>query len=298
MSMLTRRWSRCKSFAMCVLVCAVVVSSGCTGARHRPLVALLTDYGSADAYTGVLQATIVRQCRDVTLVPITHEVPDFDIRAGSFILGIAAPAFPADTVFCVVVDPGVGTSRRSIILRTKDGRTFVGPDNGIFTDVAANEGVAGVWALDEARFAPPGALSRTFHGRDVYGPVAGMLAAGAKPERLGTAIERPVTFALYKPRRDGQVLTGVVRLVDGYGNIITNIPGEWIPANPGAPIDVTIKGQTRTYARQSTYAEASEGSGVVLVNSLGVVEIARNQAAAATEFPGAGTGSGVELHLP
>ena len=127
---------------------------GCSAPRSSaPVVAVLTDYGNRDAYVGVLYGAILSRCAGARLVPITHQVPDFDIASGSFILGMASEAFPEGTIFCTVVDPGVGTSRRSIVLRTKQGKVFVGPDNGTFTDVIRNQGLDGVWEIDEEAIA-------------------------------------------------------------------------------------------------------------------------------------------------
>jgi S-adenosylmethionine hydrolase len=265
-----------------------LILGGCAESRKpSPVVALLTDYGVRDAYVGVLNGAILTRCPNARLVTITHEAPDFDIQAASFLLGFASRSFPADTVFCTVVVPGVGTERRSIILRTRAGRLFVGPDNGTFTDVIAEQGLAGAWKVDESAFVRANGLSQTFHGRDVYGPVAGLLAGGTLPEKLGVPIDDPITFVIPPPVRDGDQLRGVVRHVDGYGNIVTNIPGAWVPpveAAGSVSLRASIHGVEHVFRRANTYADVPEGAGVALVNSLGVVELARNEASAGALF--------------
>ena len=297
-AMVSRVW-KSRWGASLVICCGVIALSGCAGARSgSPVVAMLTDYGSGDAYVGVLSGAVLTRCQQARLVTITHEAPDFDIQAASFLLGFASAAFPEDTVFCTVVDPGVGTQRRSIILRTPAGRYFVGPDNGTFTDVINEQGVAGVWKVNEAEFVGDRPLSQTFHGRDVYGPVAGLLAAGVSPDSMGTPIDDPVRFEVPAPVRVGDCLRGVVRHVDGYGNIVTNIPGDWLPQlDSGGPamVEARIAGKSGSFRRAKTYAAVRPGEGVALVNSLGVVELARNEASAGEVFDSPSSGSMVEV---
>ena len=284
-----------------VFVAAVflLVNTGCQNNRsHKPLVALLTDYGTKDAYVGVLQGAIVSRCRDVSLITMSHEVPDFDIREASFLLGMAADAFPADTVFCVVVDPGVGTSRRSVILQTERGQVFVGPDNGTFSQVVSRQGFRSAWMIDEHEFGRDKALSTTFHGRDIYGPVSGMLAAGCKPGEIGIAVYDLILLPNPKPRRNGKRLVGNIQHIDGYGNLVTTIPADWIPG--GAIEDrrsarVSVADVTVTGLFADTYASVSTGDMVLLANSLAVIEVTRNQQSAVRLFPKATTGSEIVM---
>lgn len=293
---------RKKHLAGLVVAVGAAFAVGCATPRTGPpTVAMLTDYGSSDAYVGVLSAAIIHRCPDARLVTVTHEVTDYDIRAGSFVLGVAAPAFDPYVVFCVVVDPGVGTTRRSIIVRTKTGRLLVGPDNGLFTDVLRIEGLDKAWSIDERSFNPKASLSSTFHGRDIYGPVSGMLAAGAAPERFGPPIADPVTFEIPDASRSASVLRGVVRYVDGYGNLITNIPADWV--EPGAFSRKSV-GQMRIDGRGEactfglTYADVPAGQLVILRNSIGLLEVARNGASAADSFDPMGSGAEIEVLLP
>ncbi len=280
-----------------VFVAAVFVlaNAGCQSSGFRkPLVALLTDYGTCDAYVGVLQGAIVSRCRDVSLITISHEVPDFDVREASFLLAMAADAFPVDTVFCVVVDPGVGTSRRSVILQTEKGQVFVGPDNGTFSQVVCRQGFRNAWMIDEHEFVRDKSLSTTFHGRDIYGPVSGMLAAGCKPGEIGLPVSDLVLLSNPKPHRDGNRLAGNIQHIDGYGNLVTTIPAHWIPEGAvenRRSATVSIAGTTLTGVFADTYASVGLGEMALLVNSLDVIEIARNQQSAAKAFPKASTGA-------
>ena len=273
----------------------VLLLTGCTA--HRPIVAMMTDYGSRDAYTGVLSGVILSQCPNAQLVTITHEVPDFDVRSASFVLGVASRAYPVGTVFCTVVDPGVGTVRRSLIVRTRTGYTYVGPDNGTFTDVIRDQGLDGAWSIRERDYSGLAGLSTTFHGRDIYGPIAGKLAAGADPDRFGKRVIDPVMFDIPAATRGGSGATGIVRYVDGYGNIVTNIPAQWVLKGVarGLPIAVAVGRSHITAVSTTAYADVPVGAAVVLANSQGLLEVARNQASAAELFSAAKCGARIEL---
>ncbi len=178
-----------------------------------PVVALLTDFGLSDAYVGVMKGVILGRCPSVTLVDISHEVPPQDLVFAAYQLESAWRWFPEATVFLVVVDPGVGTARRPVAVRVGS-RYFVGPDNGVFSllpDAEIREIVRPDLPL----------LSRTFHGRDLFAPVAADLAAGAPFEALGPRRSDPVRL----PLRDAEASIGEVIYLDHYGNAITSLVG-------------------------------------------------------------------------
>jgi S-adenosylmethionine hydrolase len=186
-------------------------------------------------------------------------------------------------VFVVVVDPGVGTQRRSIVLRTQTGQRFVGPDNGVLSGVMAEQGVDRVWQIQEEQLAASGRMSSTFHGRDIYGPIGGRLAAGMSPDDVGPQIDDPVQLVIHAPVRAGLVFEGQIVHVDHYGNIATNIPAHWL--SEGAvglgEILVVIVGDRRWPAqRAKTYADVAPGELLVLASAEGTVEVARNRASA------------------
>lgn len=268
------------------ILSALVLSTGCAaGSTSRPpTVALLTDYGVTDAYAGVLAGAVLRQCPNAHLVTITHDVPAFDIAEGSYLLARASGEFPEYTVFVVVVDPGVGTQRRSIVLRTRPGRLYVGPDNGLFTGVIRDQGLDRAWEITDESLLRPGALSATFHGRDIYGPVGGLLAAGLPPQRVGPAIEDPVMLPARQPTRTADTITGQVQHVDHYGNLITDIPAPWLSNalwEDRRTVSVVIDGRRHDAICACTYAEVPRGALLVLSNAEGLLEIARNTASAA-----------------
>ncbi|UCG16850.1 MAG: SAM-dependent chlorinase/fluorinase [Phycisphaerales bacterium] len=269
-----------------ITVLCVAVLPGCLSEVRStpPIVALITDYGSRDAYAGVLAGAILRQCPDAHLVTITHEVPAFDVAAGSYLLARAAGELPQHTVTVAVVDPGVGTQRRSIVVRTKSGRLFVGPDNGLFTGVIADQGLARAWEITNQRLLRPGALSNTFHGRDIYGPIGGRLAAGMPPDNVGPVIADPQRLAIRPPARTDGVCTGLVLHVDHYGNVTTNVPAAWLADGltaGQASVIVKVNGERFEAVYARTYADVPAGALLVLGNAEGRLEIARNAASAA-----------------
>lgn len=269
-------------------------------AAASPLVALLTDYGTRDAYTAILKGTVLAACPEARLVDLSHEVPPFDVRAGARMLFAAAREFPPGTVFLVVVDPGVGTARRPVALRTRDGKMFVGPDNGLFTLVSDSLGVEGAWVLENPAFwRDPAAMSRTFHGRDIFGPVAGRLACGLPPAGLGPEAGALVRVDLPPARLEGKVLRGEVERADVYGNLITNMDRDLLAvlgALPGARLRVRVGERALALPMVRTYGDVAVGAPLALVTSDGKLELAVNQGSMA-ERAGASAGAPVEVSL-
>jgi S-adenosylmethionine hydrolase len=280
-----RRWCLLAGIASWAAGCVMGCAAG--PERRPPIVAMLTDYGTSDAYAGILAGAILRTCPDATLVTITHEVPPFDIAEGSYLLGRAAAEFPRHAVFVAVVDPGVGTRRRSIVVRTRSGRLFVGPDNGLLTRVIRDEGLDRAWAITNPALLRPEGLSSTFHGRDVYGPIGGRLADGLEPDRVGPEIHDPVLLPRREAVRRPDRLEGAVAHVDRYGNLTTNIPADWLggwPPVEAKPVTIEFDGQSLSAARARTYADVAQGQLLVLENAEGFLEIARNEASAAEQL--------------
>lgn len=231
------------------------------------LVTLTTDFGRASAYVGSLKGALYAAASGLTLVDLCHDIAPFDIMEGALLLSAVAPTFPPGTVHLAVVDPGVGGPRRPLIVATERA-FFVGPDNGLFTPVL--DASAHVWEIDPS--VAPGALSATFHGRDLFAPVAARLASGTAPASLGAPITDPVRLDWPRPRRDGEALVGVVLHVDGYGNVITSIPDSALP--PGrAALRVEIAGHT-ILGVDRTYAQRPDGTLLALIGSSGLLEVA------------------------
>ena len=252
---------------------------------RRPLITLLTDFGSRDSYAGVLKGVIAGICPEAAVVDLTHEVPPQDIRAGAFHLLVACPYFPAGSVHLAVVDPGVGTDRRLIAVEA-GGHFFMGPDNGLLRWIV--ERLAGdSWQavqLTAPRYwlAPASEVSHTFHGRDIMAPVAAHLAAGVGLEQLGSPVGALAGTSLPRPTRDGDWLRGEILHVDHFGNAITNIRREHVAA-PGGVLRVDIGPHSLCGAVES-YAGVGVGEPLVIWGSAGFLEVAVREGSAAASL--------------
>ncbi len=249
-----------------------------------PLITLLTDFGSRDPYVGVMKGVLLRTAPDARLVDLTHEIDRQDVSGGSFWLEKSAAYFPRGTIHLVVVDPGVGTTRRAIAFE-RSGQIFVGPDNGIFTDLLASG--TSEWGsavvLDRALIHPNGRRGTTFDGRDLFAPAAALLARGEPLTALGPSTN-PTTIAtfpeIYDPARPR------VRVIDHYGNLLTDAP------SPIEDRSVIIQGRSIPWA--TTYGDARDDGPIALRGSWGTVEIATN-GGSAQQALGAVIGTQIEL---
>ncbi len=231
------------------------------------LLTLLTDFGTTDYYVAAVKGTVLRLAPGTILVDVSHEVPPGDIETASFLLRAAAPSFPEGAVHLAVVDPGVGSGRRILAVRSGSG-IFVAPDNGLLTPFLDGAEVRSV-ERNELFLAGPG---QTFHGRDRFAPVAASLLRGEGIERLGLAIADPVRLASSPPRREPGRISGRVIHVDRYGNLVTDIPAGWLPPEP-CRAEVGGKGTSR---RAGHYAEIPPGEAAMIPGSLGTVELSLN----------------------
>ncbi len=236
---------------------------------RRPVIALLSDFGTRDGYVGAMKGVLLSRAPDAELVDISHEIPPGDVLAGAWVLASAWRFFPERAVFLAVVDPDVGSERRAVAFGHAK-KYGVGPDNGLFTLVLGEAGPDGVVELTrrEHREEP---TSSVFHGRDVFAPAAAALASGALLEELGDPLESLRLLPLARPTRraDGR-LEGHVIHVDRFGNAITDIHADLLP---DAPMVVEVAGK-RTADVVRYYAEAPAGALVALVNSAGHLELA------------------------
>lgn len=236
----------------------------------RPIITLLTDFGTADAFVGVMKGVILGIAPHVHLVDLTHEVPPQAVAVAAFLLDTAWREFPQGTIHLVVVDPGVGSSRRPLAAEGRHGR-FVVPDNGVLTPVLEAGEVTALHALTRAEFFRR-PVSRTFHGRDVFAPVAAHLANGVSVAALGPPVSDPVRLDLPRPEPlpDGGT-AGRVLHVDRFGNLITNLPQALFDPDRGVPV-VTVGGQ-RIRGLADSYAAAPAGHPGAIVGSAGTLEI-------------------------
>jgi S-adenosylmethionine hydrolase len=238
-----------------------------------PVITLLTDFGLADPYVGQMKGVIAGICSAATVVDLTHAVPRQDVRTGAFYLERSFRFFPKGTVHVAVVDPGVGTSRRALVVAA-DGHFFVGPDNGVLS-LAARRGRA-VSITQQRYFASH--VSHTFHGRDVFAPVAAHLARGVPIQRFGPAQKRILLLDWPEPRRTKRALVGEIVSVDRFGNLITNFePSHWASLDkPGL-----VAGSFRATELSSSYQEAPMSKHVIVFGGYGLLEIAARDDSAA-----------------
>lgn len=249
--------------------------------RPSGIVVLLTDFGSRDPYVGLMKGMVLRSHPRATLVDLTHEVPPQDIALGSFLLRSAIDRFPTGTIVVAVVDPGVGTPRRSVC-GVRHGLYWIAPDNGLLGDVWTQPSEGELRAMDLEHLGLR-ATSRTFHGRDVFAPLAGNLASG----RVGFSSVGPrIDDLVHLPPLDANQPR--VIHVDTYGNLVTNVPFHAI----ARVRSVHVAG--RSVPIRGTYGEAPKGSLLALVNSYDLLEIAENQGSAAATL-GIGRGAAITL---
>ncbi len=247
-----------------------------------PLITLLTDFGTADYFVSAMKGVILSINPDIRVVDITHQIPAQDIEAAAFTLLVAYGSFPKGTIHLAVVDPGVGSTRRAVSVEA-NGHFFVGPDNGIFSYVFESERDAKVFELtNEDYFRHP--VSATFHGRDVFAPVAAALTTGMGPGELGKEITDPVRLTPLRPQKskDGTIKGRIVH-IDRFGNCITNLtPRELTPKMTEAGAYLVVHG-TRIRLFRSFFSE-QRGSGRELFaiwGSAGFLELAATNRSAA-----------------
>jgi S-adenosyl-L-methionine hydrolase (adenosine-forming) len=268
---------------------ALMSLSSATPARASgpATIGLFTDFGWDDSYVAQLKGVIVTINPDARLLDLTHSVAPYNITEGAWLLDQCAAEFPAGTIFVAVVDPQVGTDRDPILIETNAQKYFVGPDNGLFAQVIESEGLLHAWRLDKPEFYRSGDLSRTFHGRDIFGPVAAHLAAGIEPDRLGTEMKTLDVTTAKDPVFNGGMINAQVLHVDRYGNIILNVKtGTDLAANfkEGTLVRITAGRDSFSAPLVKTYADVDKGRLLMLFGSSGQLEISVNQGSAAHQI--------------
>jgi S-adenosyl-L-methionine hydrolase (adenosine-forming) len=234
------------------------------------LITLTTDFGTRDWFVGTMKGVILGIQPRAAIVDLTHEIPQGDVRAGAFALAASFHYFPKDTVHVVVVDPGVGSKRRAIAVQTED-HLFVGPDNGVLSFAVAREKIKAIRQFtNEKLFLKP--VSQTFHGRDVFAPVAAHLSRGVPIQKLGTALEDFVRLPWPQPRTMRNKIEGEVVYIDRFGNAITNVPNE---LTHGCAWEVFAE-RKRICSVESFYQAVRTGRLVAVPGSSGFLEIAVN----------------------
>jgi len=244
----------------------------------RPVIALLSDFGTRDHYAGTMKGVMTGICPDVTLVDITHEITPHDVMEGSLQLAASCRYFPAGTIFLAVVDPGVGSSRRGIAAEAGDYR-FVAPDNGVLTAVLRDMPAKRIVELTERRYARP-TVSRTFEGRDRFAPAAAWLAKGIQLSALGRTVSTYHQLEIPQPEV-GEQLAGMVLLVDHFGNLVTNIDRKTFETfTRGQAVALKVGGHA-VAGVVATYADIHAGEVCGLFGSSDHLEFAVNGGSAA-----------------
>jgi len=250
-----------------------------------PVITLLSDFGLKDPYVAEMKAVILSICSEARVVDISHEIEKFNIRTGAFVLASAAPYFPQGTIHVAVVDPGVGTKRRPLVIET--GHCFyVGPDNGLLMLSAKREGICHVYTISNPRYMLH-RVSRTFHGRDVFAPAAAHLARGCSASEFGPEVHDYVVPKFAKPRLRGDALLGEVLHIDDFGNVISNLSVkdlEKIGIREGSLLRVQLKGKLLRLKLCSAYGEVPAKTPLAIIGSTDFLEVSINQGNASEEF--------------
>ncbi len=248
----------------------------------RPIITITTDFGEQDHFVGVMKGVILKISPEATIADICHQVNSFDVFDGAYTLAQSYRYFPPGAVHLVVVDPGVGSARRPILVRTAH-YTFVAPDNGVLSLIYEQEESVEVRHITSSHyFLQP--VSNTFHGRDIFAPVAAWASRGVELAKFGEVIGDYVKFASPKPKREGEnVIKGVVLKIDQFGNIITNLRLEDVPELLGEnspPFRMVVNGQEVTRLCAS-FAAGEPSEIFAVVGSSGFLEIGANRGSAA-----------------
>jgi hypothetical protein len=258
------------------------------------IVTLTSDFGTTDPWVGIMKGVIAGRAPDATVIDVTHGVPPQQVLAGALVLRHAVPWFPTGTVHVAVVDPGVGGDRRPLCVETSSG-FLVGPDNGLLSLAAPARDVRRVVHLTNERvFLTP--RSTTFHGRDVFAPVAASLATGTPPQELGPEVGGFARLTLPEPIAEADRVRGEVIYVDHFGNLVTNVPREALRAFPLSGLSTTI-GAVRIAGIAASYSAVAPGEPVAVVNSWNLLEIAVRDGSARA-IVGADVGSPVVIARP
>lgn len=245
------------------------------------IISLTTDFGLEDWFVGTMKGVILDINPGARLIDITHTIPPGNIRAGAFALAASYRFFPKGSVHLAVVDPGVGSQRRALAVQT-DNYFFVAPDNGLLSWALRQEKVRAIHALQNPSYFRR-SVSATFHGRDIFAPVAAHLSRGLGIGQLGPSLNRLERIPWPEPRRGSQAIEGEVVYVDRFGNAITNIPGQYLPDLVKRKVSVCLGGR-RLCGLGPYYQASPPGTPIAVFGSSGFLEIAINGANAAQQF--------------
>ncbi len=251
-------------------------------AENRPVISILTDFGLRDPYVGQVKGVILSYCRDAAIIDLTHEVMPFNELQAAFILRASISYMPPGTIHLCVVDPGVGTRRRGIMLETGRGDLFVGPDTGFMAPAAELLGVIAAYEIDESRLPPREA--ETFHARDVFAHVVGRLALGERPSSLGRRVESYSIMRLPEPVIEEGSAEVVIMHVDRFGNLVTNLKPGQLGLEFDEEVLVNLPGRKLRCRYVKSYGFVEAGSPLLTVGGWGYLEFSVNRGSAANAF--------------
>ena len=243
------------------------------------VITLMTDFGTSDHYVGVMKGVILNINPQVQIVDLTHAIPPQDINGAAFLIDSAYRYFPTGTIHVVVVDPGVGSSRRAIVCRTATAY-FVCPDNGLLTHILCNEEHIHAVAVENSAYFLP-QMSNTFHGRDIFAPIAAHLSRGVPIDELGNPVAQPVQFPVPHPEVTAEAIIGHVIWIDSFGNLVTNISHDILESLEQKNDVVIHAGSAQLSHLNRSYAESAIGEVLAIVGSSNRLEISINQGDAA-----------------
>ncbi len=269
--------------------------SGKDISRAIPVITLLSDFGTRDPYVASMKGVILSICRNAKVVDATHDIAKFNVVQGSYVLAAVVPYFPPDTIHVCVVDPGVGTKRKALLMRTKRSN-LIGPDNGVLMLAANREGIERVIEIKNSKYMLD-TVSSTFHGRDIFCAVAAHLANGIPIEEFGPETNEYIQPSFSKPTVSGGKLLGEVIHLDDFGNVVTNISiaevGK-LGIKPGATVRVVLGSISSEMRFGRTYGEVAVGQPLILIGSTGLLEISINSGSAVSVYR-VGEGSEVTI---
>jgi S-adenosylmethionine hydrolase len=253
-----------------------------SAAASRPTIVFMTDFGTANDAVAICRAVIFSIAPpDLRLTDITHQVTPFSIEEGARFLAGVTPYYPSGTVFLVVVDPGVGTSRKAVIVKSKKGQFFVLPDNGLITPVIDRDGLESAHEITNQTWMIQAAVSSTFHGRDIFSPAAAHLAAGWDFTQAGPEVPTLVRLTVKSSKTTEKGIEGdIIGLDDPYGSLITNVPGDdfkQLGYSLGDKVTVLIDKKPVTVPYVKTFMNVPVGESLLYIDSRGRVGIASNE---------------------
>jgi S-adenosylmethionine hydrolase len=281
-----------------VLLLALAFASSCSKSpaqrdsaaqfASRPTIVFMTDFGTANDAVAICKAVIIGIAPQVRIMDITHQVTPFQIEEGARFLAGVTPYYPAGTVFLVVVDPGVGTSRKAVMVKSKKGQFFILPDNGLVTLVLDRDGLESAREITNSAWMIQSSVSSTFHGRDIFSPAAAHLAAGWDFTLVGPEVPQLVRLTPKVSITTEKGIEGdLIGLDDPYGSLITDIPGDDfknLGYNLGDRVTILINKKPVTVPYVKTFMDVPVGDSLLYIDSRGRVGIANNEGNYAKKF--------------